>query len=155
MGANRRLLENLKATRKELKQWRANLRRVEMEKHNQMLNTIDEIELTAEYRALVSPERICRWEWKNRVLELETTKRKDLKQKARLRWDIDGDENTKFFHVIMNNNKRKNQINGLNLEGTWVMDPMRIKQEERDFFSKIFEESSFNRLKLISDKFKN
>ncbi|KAL7615337.1 hypothetical protein Lser_V15G05964 [Lactuca serriola] len=56
-------------------------------------------------------------------MDLDAIYRSNLKQKARLRWDIDGDENSKFFHGIVNNNKRKNRINGLNLDGDWVSEP--------------------------------
>lgn len=56
-------------------------------------------------------------------MDLDAIYKSNLKQKARLRWDIDGDENSKFFHGIVNNNKRKNRINGLNLDGDWVSEP--------------------------------
>lgn len=45
-------------------------------------------------------------------MDLDAIYRSDLKQKARLRCDIDGDENFKFFHVVVNNNKRKIKLMG-------------------------------------------
>nr|GEW35802.1 reverse transcriptase domain-containing protein [Tanacetum cinerariifolium] len=37
--------------------------------------------------------------------DLEHIKRLDLMQKAKINWAIEGDENSKFFHVIINNRK--------------------------------------------------
>ena len=43
----------------------------------------------------------------------------DLKQKARIKWDIDGDENINFFHGVINCNKRRNMLNGLGIDRNW------------------------------------
>nr|GEY92033.1 RNA-directed DNA polymerase, eukaryota, reverse transcriptase zinc-binding domain protein [Tanacetum cinerariifolium] len=37
----------------------------------------------------------------------------DLIQKARVKWDIEGDENTKLFHGLINRKRRNQMINGL------------------------------------------
>lgn len=42
----------------------------------------------------------------------------DLKQKARIKWIIDEDENTRFFHGYANNKKGKNRIHGLLIDGS-------------------------------------
>ncbi|GJU63064.1 hypothetical protein Tco_1244899 [Tanacetum coccineum] len=42
----------------------------------------------------------------------------DLIQKARIRWDVEGDENSKFFHGIINS-KRKSQSDPQVLVSTW------------------------------------
>lgn len=55
--------------------------------------------------------------------------RLDLKQKWYIRWDIDGDESFKFFHGVVNNKRRKNRINGLNVNGVQVNDPFVISSE--------------------------
>lgn len=35
-------------------------------------------------------------------MKLDTTNRLVLKQNIRVRWDVEGNENTKFFHAIIN-----------------------------------------------------
>lgn len=79
--------------------------------------------------------------------------RMDLKQKSRVKWDIDGDENTSFFHGIIYENKRKSSIMGIFVGGSWVIDTVTIKSEVFNFSNK-FDELVFDRLKLISDRFK-
>lgn len=57
-----------------------------------------------------------------------------LKQKARVKWVMDRYENTKFFHGSINNNKRKNQIDGLIINDKWAMEVKDIKDEAFHFF---------------------
>nr|KAJ0203565.1 hypothetical protein LSAT_V11C500260230 [Lactuca sativa] len=75
-------------------------------------------------------------------------------QRSRLNWEVDGDENTKFLHGIVNNNKRKNRIHGFTIDGVWVNEPSKLKQEILEFFSNKFDEPLYNRPKLISNRFK-
>ncbi|GKE78152.1 hypothetical protein Tco_1544272 [Tanacetum coccineum] len=56
----------------------------------------------------------------------------DLIQKARVKWDIEGDENTKFFYGLINQKRRNQMINGIMVEGNWITDPSLIKDA---FFS--------------------
>ncbi|GJZ63745.1 putative RNA-directed DNA polymerase, eukaryota, reverse transcriptase zinc-binding domain protein, partial [Tanacetum coccineum] len=44
-----------------------------------------------------------REEWMMDLSTLDQMKRDDLRQKCRLRWAIEGDENTRFFHSILKN----------------------------------------------------
>lgn len=77
-----------------------------------------------------------------------------MKKKSRLRWEADDDENSRFFHGVVNNNNRKNRINGLNINGSWIKDSSTIVKEVWEFFSKKIDEPINNRPKLINNKFK-
>ncbi|XP_071739290.1 uncharacterized protein [Rutidosis leptorrhynchoides] len=81
--------------------------------------------------------------WKeNRKIwaEKEKMKRKMLKQKSRIRWAIEGDENTKIFHTIIRNNYNKNNIRGLTINSQWNENPNDIKDKAFSHFRKLFEE---------------
>ncbi|GJS75511.1 hypothetical protein Tco_0725392 [Tanacetum coccineum] len=41
----------------------------------------------------------------------------DLIQKAHAQWDIEGDENSKFFHGLINQKRRNQMINGIMVKG--------------------------------------
>ncbi|GKC73911.1 hypothetical protein Tco_1119794, partial [Tanacetum coccineum] len=63
----------------------------------------------------------------------------DLIQKAQVKWDIEGIENTKFFHGLINQ-KRKNQtINGIMVEGNWITDPSLNKDAYFQFYKVKFQ----------------
>lgn len=53
---------------------------------------------------------------------------KDLKQKARVKWATEGNENRNFFHVIAKERKRKNTMRGLLINGVWTKDPSTLKR---------------------------
>jgi len=45
-----------------------------------------------------------------------------LRQKARVRWIKQGDCNSRYFHLMMNANRRNNYLKGVMVSGTWVHD---------------------------------
>ena len=56
----------------------------------------------------------------NTLLELEGLDKfesMDLIQKARIKWDVEGDENSKFFHGIINYKRKSQMINGILHDG--------------------------------------
>ncbi|GJU08291.1 RNA-directed DNA polymerase, eukaryota, reverse transcriptase zinc-binding domain protein, partial [Tanacetum coccineum] len=63
----------------------------------------------------------------------------DLIQKARVKWDIEEDENTKFFHGLINQKKRNQMINGIMVEGNWITDPNLIKDVFFQFYKVKFQ----------------
>ncbi|GJX64001.1 hypothetical protein Tco_0298344 [Tanacetum coccineum] len=51
----------------------------------------------------------------------------DIIQKTHVKWDIEGDENSKFFHGLINQKRRNQMINGIMVEGNWITNPCLIK----------------------------
>ncbi|KAJ9537251.1 hypothetical protein OSB04_029984 [Centaurea solstitialis] len=50
-----------------------------------------------------------------------------IRQKAKVKWIMEGDENTRYFHAAMKNRERKNWIRGMTISKIWVEDLERIK----------------------------
>lgn len=63
-----------------------------------------------------------------RVDELEEQNIASLKQKARCKYTLEGDENTKFFHSVINGRNKHQSIHGVMFNGSWTTDPSLIKQ---------------------------
>nr|GEX04621.1 putative RNA-directed DNA polymerase, eukaryota, reverse transcriptase zinc-binding domain protein [Tanacetum cinerariifolium] len=59
----------------------------------------------------------------------------DNAQKAKVKWLIEGDENSKFFHGIINKKRANLAIRGMIINGERVIDPTRVKEECRKHFS--------------------
>ncbi|GKB65218.1 RNA-directed DNA polymerase, eukaryota, partial [Tanacetum coccineum] len=43
----------------------------------------------------------------------------DLAQKAKIKWSIEGDENSNFFHGILNKKRNQMNIRGITIDGVW------------------------------------
>nr|GEU39549.1 hypothetical protein [Tanacetum cinerariifolium] len=76
--------------------------------------------------------------------DLEHLKNANLKQKAKVKWAIEGDENSKFFNGIINNKFSQSRINGISIHGSWVTDP--ILKKERLFILKVDFDKAFDSL---------
>ncbi|GKB60569.1 hypothetical protein Tco_0916755 [Tanacetum coccineum] len=63
------------------------------------------------------------------VLDIDNMKVKELVQKAKVKWDIEGGKNTKFFHGIINKRRHQMAIRGVSVNGEWVVDSTRVKNE--------------------------
>ncbi|GJR53310.1 hypothetical protein Tco_1403831 [Tanacetum coccineum] len=50
-----------------------------------------------------------------------------LRQKARIRWDAEGDENSKNFHSYVRRRNNMSNIRGLTINEVWSGDPALIK----------------------------
>ncbi|GKE12012.1 RNA-directed DNA polymerase, eukaryota [Tanacetum coccineum] len=73
---------------------------------------------------------------------------RDYMQKAKIQWAIEGDENSKFFHGIINRKRANLAIKGVMVDGEWVDDPYRVKEEFRLHFANRFRAPAANRCKL-------
>lgn len=62
-----------------------------------------------------------------------------LNQKARLKWDIEGDNNTRFFHKTVQQRKRRNYISKLWWNNTMLTNPSEIKNGLFQDFSNFFD----------------
>ncbi|GJZ27134.1 hypothetical protein Tco_0571387 [Tanacetum coccineum] len=80
----------------------------------------------------------------NGVDILDTFESFDLFQKARVKWDIEGDENSKFFHEMIKKKRRAQMIHGIMKEGVWILDPSQIKEEFLNFFREKFKDHDSN-----------
>ncbi|GJQ88864.1 RNA-directed DNA polymerase, eukaryota [Tanacetum coccineum] len=67
---------------------------------------------------------------------------------AKIQWAIEGDENYKFFHGIINHKRANLAIKGVIVDGDWVDDPCRVKEELRLHFANRFRAPVDTRYKL-------
>ncbi|KAJ0780983.1 putative RNA-directed DNA polymerase [Helianthus annuus] len=98
------------------------------------------IENLAETRTLLEEELSERVECRNFVAEFDRLKHLDLRQKSRSKWAVDGDENSAYFHHIINANISTNRLNGLMVDGVWCTNPVVIKEGLYNFFQHQFTE---------------
>ncbi|GJR93502.1 RNA-directed DNA polymerase, eukaryota [Tanacetum coccineum] len=72
----------------------------------------------------------------------------DFLQKAKIQWAIEGDENSKFFHGIINRKRANLAIKGVMVDGEWVDEPSRVKDEFSSHFATRFQLPRGNRSRI-------
>ncbi|KAM0002505.1 putative RNA-directed DNA polymerase [Helianthus debilis subsp. tardiflorus] len=97
------------------------------------------------------------WTWeecKKDVIKIEQWKCRDLHQKSRVRWASKGDDNSAYFHRVVNGRKAANDIPGIEVEGQWITKPSIVKREVLRFFRNHFSEKYSRRPEFHCDWFK-
>nr|GEU40285.1 RNA-directed DNA polymerase, eukaryota [Tanacetum cinerariifolium] len=74
----------------------------------------------------------------NDLQELNNRNTMEISQKAKIRWSIEGDENSKYFYGIMNKKRSQPAIRGTLANGEWISEPHRVKNEFFTHFKKQF-----------------
>ncbi|KAJ0435665.1 hypothetical protein HanIR_Chr17g0895781 [Helianthus annuus] len=102
------------------------------------MEMLESLELKVEERVLSVSELEDRAECKRFIMDVDRAKVMDMKQRSMVKWAVDGDENTTYFHNIVNANQSSNRINGLIINGVWETDPPLIKDSICSFFAHKF-----------------
>ncbi|XP_076927601.1 uncharacterized protein LOC143591213 [Bidens hawaiensis] len=121
------LMWKLKQLKIDIKAWRSRCYAVEEVELKLLANIISVIESKAEIVVISDVERAIRADSKKKIWEINLKKNLDLRQKAKVRWGAEGDENSKFFHGIVNGNLKRSNINGISLNGIWETDVDLVK----------------------------
>ncbi|GJX77763.1 RNA-directed DNA polymerase, eukaryota [Tanacetum coccineum] len=87
----------------------------------------------------------------NSLQELEKLEAIEIAQKVKIKWSIEGDENSKFFHGMLNKKRNQQTICGILKDGTWVDDPNLVKNEFFTHFRERFDQPCSSRLLLETD----
>nr|GEV97068.1 RNA-directed DNA polymerase, eukaryota, reverse transcriptase zinc-binding domain protein [Tanacetum cinerariifolium] len=67
--------------------------------------------------------------------ELNNLEALDTTQKEKVRWSIEGDENTNYFHGVLNNKRSQLVIRGVLVDGDWIKEPQKVKHEFYSHFA--------------------
>nr|GEY53360.1 RNA-directed DNA polymerase, eukaryota, nucleotide-binding alpha-beta plait domain protein [Tanacetum cinerariifolium] len=74
----------------------------------------------------------------NDLQELNNRNAIEISQKDKIRWSIEGEENSKYFHGIMNKKRSQLAIRGTLANGEWISKPHKVKNEFFTHFKKQF-----------------
>nr|GFA97427.1 RNA-directed DNA polymerase, eukaryota [Tanacetum cinerariifolium] len=74
------------------------------------------------------------------IQEAEKVDNLEAAQKAKIKWAIEGDENTKFYHRILNKKRNQLGIRGVLKDGMWIDNPVVVKKEFLEPFSTRFQQ---------------
>ncbi|KAL5142373.1 Cleavage and polyadenylation specificity factor subunit 2 [Glycine soja] len=148
------LLKNkLRMLKLSIKQWSkefGNISSKEIHRIQQKLNAVEDIAAT---RPLSEEEIKNRHSLQQQLWEVSTAYESLLRQKSRSRWLQEGDNNTAYFHKVINSRRNYNSIQGILIEGRWVQQPEEVKAEAVKFFLMRFSEQNCYRPTLDGVQF--
>ncbi|GJZ24930.1 RNA-directed DNA polymerase, eukaryota [Tanacetum coccineum] len=102
-------------------------------------------------RGIVSDEMLLkRMELTRQLHDIKQMEAKDCFQKSKIKWAIEGDENSKYFHGIINKKRSQLSIRGVLVDGHWKTDPEVVKEVFKDHFATRFKLPVHGRFKLNS-----
>nr|GEU53874.1 reverse transcriptase domain-containing protein [Tanacetum cinerariifolium] len=145
-------LQRLKAS---IKEWRLGVQKLEEAVFCELRNKIDRLDNKDELAPLCPVKIKSRINSVKLPANIKHQKVKDLKQKAKVRWASEGDENSHFFHGIINGRRNRSRINGMNIHGEWITKPSIIKNHIFNYFSIRFREENYSRPLFSSNLFKH
>ncbi|KAJ0619222.1 putative RNA-directed DNA polymerase [Helianthus annuus] len=148
------LAAKLKAIKVAIKPWCEKIKNRESKLLKELQKKVDNMDLKAESVALTEQEVCERDSWLKMINELDDNRLEDLKQRAKVKWAVDGDENSAFFHGVINGHRKHNRINGLNFDGVWISQPEELKANIKRYFESIFTEQAVTRPKFSNNGFK-
>nr|GFB09367.1 RNA-directed DNA polymerase, eukaryota [Tanacetum cinerariifolium] len=80
-----------------------------------------------------------RMELTRQLHDINQMEARDYVQKSKIKWAIEGDENSKFFHGIINKKCSQLSISGVFVDGYWNTDPEVVKDVFKDHFCNSFQ----------------
>ena len=115
---------------------------------------LNRLESEGEDRQLSGQELLVRKKLQEELWAVAQAQESLMRQKAKARWIKEGDGNSKFFHRVVNTNHRSNTLRGVLVNGVWIDEPRRVKEETCLFFKEKFQEEEWVRPKLDGVSFK-
>ncbi|KAJ9561016.1 LOW QUALITY PROTEIN: hypothetical protein OSB04_006176 [Centaurea solstitialis] len=141
----------LKKAKSNIKNWRSDSKKTKYRDLADLKGKMEDIDLKDENIGISPMEIRQRQETLIQSNVIERANKLDLEQRTTT---IDGEEISRFFHGIINRNRRSNFSHGLSINGSWVIDPHTITQAAYNFFANKFSNSSATRPSYHSNNFK-
>ncbi|GJU12016.1 hypothetical protein Tco_1134412 [Tanacetum coccineum] len=148
------LKEKLQHLKKHIRMWRSNATSNSDNLIQDLKDKVEVLDAKAKNGCLVNHEIETRISLLKQLEDHNHIKRLDLMQKAKIKWAIDGDENSKFFHGFINSKISRSRINRILFNGFWVTDPPLVMSHIFNFHKNKFANNIPNRPRFTSNKFK-
>nr|GEX45633.1 RNA-directed DNA polymerase, eukaryota [Tanacetum cinerariifolium] len=116
-------------------------------KHD-IVNELREIDKKMDRGEVDEATILKRFELKNNLIKINDMEATDNLQKSKVKWAIEGDENSKFFHGIINKRRSQLAIRGVFVDGIWCSEPDTIKDTFLNHFAARFSIPPAHRFKL-------
>jgi mannosylglycoprotein endo-beta-mannosidase len=98
------------------------------------MSQIMQLDVQADSSGLDEDEWAQRYYLEDQLLQIVSKEEEYWRQRARVKWALQGDANTAYFHAVANGRRRKRTISTLNLGNEITNDPRKIQTAIYDFY---------------------
>ncbi|GKD17925.1 hypothetical protein Tco_1207083, partial [Tanacetum coccineum] len=125
-----RFKKKLQLLKKKIRGWVMDYKRQQVGRVNDLKAKLSVIDKELDQGRVSSDDLLLsRMESMKLLHNFQSSINRDNIQKAKIRWAIEGDENSKFFHAIINKKRANLSVKGVMVDGEWMDDPSRVKEE--------------------------
>ncbi|GJX76972.1 RNA-directed DNA polymerase, eukaryota [Tanacetum coccineum] len=141
-----RFKKKLQLLKKKIRGWVMDYKRQQVGRVNDLKAKLSVIDKELDQGRVSSDDLLLsRMESMKLLHDFQSSINRDNIQKAKIRWAIEGDENSKFFHAIINKKRANLSVKGVMVDGEWMDDPSRVKEEFHNHFATRFQDPGANR----------
>ncbi|GJZ21190.1 RNA-directed DNA polymerase, eukaryota, partial [Tanacetum coccineum] len=143
-----RFKKKLQMLKKEIRSWVAVHKRKQSGRLIDIQEKLSGIDHILDQGRVSDEILLSRMELTKQMQDIKSTAVRDQMQKAKIQWAVEGDENSKFFHGIVNRKRVHLSVKGVMVDGEWVDEPNRVKEEFRSHFANRFQDTGVSRCRL-------
>ncbi|XP_071704425.1 uncharacterized protein [Rutidosis leptorrhynchoides] len=136
---NRDIVAKLRNLKSWLKSWIHTSRSSEAIRLDEVSKKINDIDLIIDAGQADDTMINSRTDLNAEREELFKLRSLDAIQKSRIKWDVEGDENSKFFHCSLKHKRSTQHIQGLMVDGSWIVNPDTIKDQFHNYYKAKFD----------------
>nr|GEX95851.1 retrovirus-related Pol polyprotein from transposon TNT 1-94 [Tanacetum cinerariifolium] len=117
-------------------------------KKNSIKNVLSDIHKEVDRGVVSDTNFFRRLELQRKLHDINQMEAKDSFQKSKIKWAIEGDENSKFFHGIINKKRSQLTIREVFDNGLWCTDPGKVNEALFNHFEARFKKHVAHRFML-------
>ncbi|GJU29199.1 RNA-directed DNA polymerase, eukaryota [Tanacetum coccineum] len=143
-----RFKKKMQILKKEIRVWVMDQKRKQLGRINEIKIKLSDIDKQLDQGGVNDDILLTRMDLMQQMQEHKLSDARDNMQKAKVQWAIEGDENSKYFHGIINRKCANSSIRGIMVDGEWVDEPNHVKEEFHSHFAMRFQAPVVNPSKL-------
>ncbi|GJZ85778.1 RNA-directed DNA polymerase, eukaryota [Tanacetum coccineum] len=143
-----RFKKKLQALKKYIREWIIVHKKKQMGRRDDISLKLNAIDKQLDQGNVNDDILLSRMNLMKQLHDIKSADSRDSFQKAKIKWAVEGDENSKFFHGIINRKRANLAIKGILADGDWIDAPCRVKAEFGNHFANRFRVPCDNRSRI-------
>ncbi|GJR07037.1 RNA-directed DNA polymerase, eukaryota, reverse transcriptase zinc-binding domain protein [Tanacetum coccineum] len=133
------LHDKLKFIKCRLRKWNVENKKSDGIRKHEINRKLIDIELKMDSTVATKDEREERIQLLQELNDIDRLESLVLLQKSRLKWAVEGDENSKNIHGMLKQKRSRQSVQGIMLDGEWISNPVSVKNAFLQFYKEKFQ----------------